>query len=73
MAASSAPNESHLAPQSLTYRKGTIAKLLGVHVRTIERLMAGGKFPKPDARCGSCVLWKPSTIQAWLDAGGGRI
>jgi predicted DNA-binding transcriptional regulator AlpA len=57
----------------LAYRKAALAKLLGIHPRTIERLLSAGQFPRPDAQAGRCPLWRPVTIERWLDAGGGRI
>ena len=73
MATNSVREDGNLTPGPLVYRKGMVARLLGVHVRTIERLLSGNKFPRPDAHAGKCPLWKPSTVQAWLDKGGARI
>jgi predicted DNA-binding transcriptional regulator AlpA len=39
--------------------------------RTIERLRASGKLPKPDLLIGRrSPRWLESTIQAWIERGG---
>ncbi len=58
---------------AITYRKRDVATVIGVSVRTLERLAAANKFPAPDARIGRAPLWFPDTISKWLAAGGGRI
>ena len=39
--------------------------------RTIERMRASGRLPKPDLLIGRrSPRWRVSTIQAWIDRGG---
>jgi hypothetical protein len=57
----------------LAFRKRTAARLLDISERTLERLAAAGKFPKPDAHAGKCPLWTRATLEAWVRQGGGRI
>jgi predicted DNA-binding transcriptional regulator AlpA len=39
--------------------------------RTIERMRACGRLPKPDLLIGRrSPRWRVSTIQAWIDRGG---
>jgi excisionase family DNA binding protein len=45
---------------------------LGISRRAAERMVAAGTLPSPDVRIGRLVRWKPSTIQAWINAGGVR-
>ena len=59
--------------QPLAFRKRTAARLLDISERTLERLLAAGKFPRPDAHAGRCPLWTRSTLERWLAQGGGRI
>jgi len=50
---------------------GRVAKMLGCHPKTIDRLVArttGNPFPSPTCWIGSRRLWAASTIQAWLAA-----
>ncbi len=56
----------------LTYRLDELAEALGVSRRTIERERSAGRFPPPDLKIGKAPLWKPETIRAWIDSGGGR-
>ena len=37
--------------------------------RTIERLRSRGEFPAPDKIVGRVMLWRPSTIRAWIEGG----
>ena len=61
-----------VAPRAerLVYRLDELAELLGVSRRTIERERSAGRFPKPDLQIGKAPLWKPTTIQGWIDRGG---
>jgi predicted DNA-binding transcriptional regulator AlpA len=38
--------------------------------RTIERLRAAGKLPRPDILIGRSPRWRASTIQTWVERGG---
>jgi hypothetical protein len=57
----------------IAFRKEQAAKMLGFSPRLLERLLAAGKFPRPDAHAGRCPLWTRSTLEAWLAERGGRI
>lgn len=43
------------------------AAALAVNRRTIERMRAAGKLPRPDLRVGSLPRWKAETIRAWIN------
>jgi hypothetical protein len=45
-----------------------IATLLHAGRRTVERMRAGGKLPKPDLFVGKMPRWKADTIFGWIDA-----
>jgi len=45
-----------------------LARRLNCSTRTIYRLAASGRMPKP-VRLGALVRWRRSTIDAWIDAG----
>ena len=66
------PSEAPGGPQGprLAYRLDELAALLGVSRRSIERARARGAFPRPDVRLGRVVLWRPETIQRWVENGG---
>ncbi len=57
----------------LAWDLADIANLLGMSKRFLERERAAGKIPPPDIRLGRRLLWRPATINRWLDSqGGGR-
>jgi hypothetical protein len=56
--------------EPLAFRKATAAALLGISVRTWERLLSAGKAPRPDAYAGKCPLWTKASLQAWIARGG---
>ncbi len=45
-----------------------LARRLGVSVRTVRRLDAAGKLPKP-VRLGHSVRWRSDEIERWVVAG----
>jgi len=53
---------------SLLVSAQTLAKRLGVSVRTLWRLRGGGKLPPP-IRLGGAVRWRTAEIDAWIEAG----
>jgi predicted DNA-binding transcriptional regulator AlpA len=57
----------------LAYRKAAAARMCGMSQRTLERLLSGGRFPRPNAYAGKCPLWTRATLERWLGEGGGRI
>jgi hypothetical protein len=67
--------ELHARPAEspVAYRKEQAARLLGVSPRLIERLLAAGRFPRPDAYAGRCPLWTRATLEGWIRQGGGQI
>ena len=58
--------------EPLAYRKRSAATMIGISVRTLERLLAAGKFPRPDAHAGKCPLWTRESLGRWIAEGGGR-
>jgi predicted site-specific integrase-resolvase len=56
--------------QRLTWRIDDIVRALGISRRTFERERSAGRIPPPDLHVGKMPLWKPATIQAWIDAAG---
>ena len=57
-----------------------VAQCLGVSRRTVERERSAGRVPAPALKIGKTPLWRPGTVQAWIEAqsrkplgqGGGR-
>jgi len=45
-----------------------LAKQLNLAVRTIHRLHANKRIPKP-LRIGGSIRWNPDTIEAWINKG----
>ncbi len=45
-----------------------LAQRLNCSTRTVYRLAASGRMPKP-VRLGALVRWQQSTIDAWIEAG----
>jgi predicted DNA-binding transcriptional regulator AlpA len=54
------------APGRLTYRISELATMLGVSVKTLDRMRRDGSFPPPDQHAGRALLWRVSTIDEWL-------
>jgi predicted DNA-binding transcriptional regulator AlpA len=53
------------------FRLNDVCTSLGMGRRTLEKLRAAGKFPKPDRHIGKCPVWHPSTVERWVKEGGG--
>ena len=51
-------------------RKADIAAMLRIHVRTLNRLLATGKFPEPSAMVNRRPLWRRAAVERWIDSGG---
>ncbi|MGO9810707.1 MAG: helix-turn-helix transcriptional regulator [Isosphaeraceae bacterium] len=52
-------------------RINDLERWLACDRRTIERMRASGKLPKPDLLIGRrSPRWLASTIQAWIERGG---
>jgi predicted DNA-binding transcriptional regulator AlpA len=54
----------------LTLRLDELADSFGISRRTLERERSAGRFPKPDLLIGKMPLWRPETIDRWIDGGG---
>jgi predicted DNA-binding transcriptional regulator AlpA len=54
----------------IALRLDEVARALGVSRRSIERERSAGRFPKPDLHVGRMPLWKPETLQRWIEDGG---
>jgi len=65
-----AGRQERKAIERLAYRLDELAKGLGISRRTLERERSAGRFPQPDLTIGKAPLWKPETIQRWIDGGG---
>jgi predicted DNA-binding transcriptional regulator AlpA len=65
----SAPTPPSATPR-LAWRKAEIPAALGISGRSFERLVASGKFPKPDRVVGRMPLWADSTVRRWAEGGG---
>lgn len=48
------------------------AALCRVPLSTFDSLRRQNRFPFPDAHMGKHMLWRASTVTAFLDAGGTR-
>jgi hypothetical protein len=47
-----------------------LARLLVCDRRTVERLRAAGRLPRPDLHVGRLPRWRLETISAWIERGG---
>ena len=56
-----------LEPLAVSARQ--LARMLGLSVRTIRAMDAGGKLPRPVKLHGHSVRWVLSEIEAWLAEG----
>lgn len=62
-----------IAPlEPLAYRKATVARMLDISGRTLDRLIGAGRFPRPDAHAGRAPLWRRETLERWLAQGGSQ-
>lgn len=57
-------------PPALTLRRATVARLLGVHPRTISR--NPNRFPKPAFGTGKLARWLRSDVEQFLRGRGTR-
>lgn len=49
-------------------RLADVARTLGISRRTFERERSAGRFPAPDLKIGKAPLWRPGTVQAWIES-----
>lgn len=61
--------ETPAAIEPLAYRKRQLPAVVGVPMRTLERAIHRGDFPRPDRRLGRVSLWSKDTIARWLAEG----
>jgi hypothetical protein len=47
-----------------------LAETLSVSRRTVERMRAAGKLPRPDCHVLSMPRRRPETVRAWIGEGG---
>jgi predicted DNA-binding transcriptional regulator AlpA len=47
-----------------------VARFLATSRRTVERLRAAGKFPRPDLHLNRMPRWQRQTILNWIERGG---
>ncbi len=59
-----------LPPFRLTIRREEAAAAIGISVRLLDQLRAGGRFPLPDAWAGRIPLWRAETVREWIANGG---
>lgn len=49
-------------------RIADVAEHLGIARRSFERMLSAGTFPSPDLSLGRVKVWRPSTVQAWIES-----
>jgi excisionase family DNA binding protein len=54
--------------EQLLLSQTELARLLDLSIRTISRMNASGKIPKP-VRVGRSVRWRRKEIEEWIAAG----
>jgi hypothetical protein len=64
--------EPRLAVEKLAYRLNSVAELLDISRRLLERERAAGRFPPPDKHIGKCPVWTRDTLRAYLAEGDRR-
>jgi predicted DNA-binding transcriptional regulator AlpA len=57
------------APQGML-RKTQVAEMLGVSTRTVNSMIARGKFPAPLAFTERNKAWPESVVRAWMASKG---
>jgi predicted DNA-binding protein (UPF0251 family) len=56
--------------EPIALRKSETAASMGIHYRTLEKLIKSGRFPKADAWIGSAPLWLRETVEKFVRDGG---
>ena len=54
--------------EPLLVRKAEAARLTGISVRSIDRLVSAGRF-LPPVRLGGRVLWNRQALEQWIASG----
>jgi predicted DNA-binding transcriptional regulator AlpA len=65
-------NPTPIALEQLVSLEG-LTTFLNTSRRTVERLKASGKLPKPDIRLGRMPRWRPETLLGWLEDNAARL
>ncbi len=65
------PPEAVPIRDRLLWSLDDIASLCGVSKRFLEMDRAAGRMPAPDVRLGRRIMWRPATVNRWLDAKNG--
>lgn len=55
-------------PRLLLWKRD-LAHILGVGIRTLERMISGGEIPPPDRRLRGRPAWLARTIHEWAENG----
>ena len=50
----------------LAYRLSELSPMLGVSIKTLDRMRKNSSFPPPDQTAGRILLWRVETVEAWL-------
>ena len=66
---SEAPRPADVAIEPLMSIRD-LAEVLKCSRRSVERLRASGRVPKPDIIVGRMPRWRPGTIRRWLEREG---
>lgn len=61
------PPDGAPQPEPMLLDTAAVAALLGVHTRTVERLRASGRMPRPIKLGTKAVRWDRRDIQLWID------
>ena len=51
--------------------KRDLCGMLGVRLRTLERIISAGEIPPPNRRLRGRPVWLAATIREWVENGGG--
>jgi excisionase family DNA binding protein len=65
----SRPARTEFPPEPL-WSIADIGTYLSVNRRTVERLIASGKLPRPCVRIGRLPRWRAIDIRRWAEGGG---
>jgi predicted DNA-binding transcriptional regulator AlpA len=58
--------------EAVFWRLKDLPQVTGLSLRTIGLLRANGRLPKPDAKFGRSLCFRPATIREWAANGGMR-
>ena len=63
------PSRIAHANEAIAVDARSLGRMLGLSLRTIRAMDAGGKLPRPVKLNGHSVRWVVSEIEAWLAVG----